>query len=253
MSRQGPLPARFLVRAGEYAVFTAACGVATARHGLSPRATVREAYTIGVRSLPVLLTMALFVGTNLSIQGFAAFQTLGAQNLVGMFVALAGIREVCPLLAGTMVAAKAGTEICAQLAVMRTREQIDALEVMAVHPYAELVAPRFFGILIAMPALTVIAMGAALASSTAVAVWQLGVDPGEYHDYVYSNIRVADVAVAVFKGAAFGAIIATVAGYFGLSSEKGPEGVGRATNHAIVTITVVCVYLNYLVTAVYYR
>lgn len=247
------VPARFLATVGGYAGFTWDCAAATLRHGLRAETTLREAYAIGVRSLPVLITMAVFVGTNLSIQGHAAFRTLGAHSLVGMFVALAGVREVCPLLAGTMVAAKTGTEICAQLAVMRTKEQIDALEVMAVNPYSELIAPRLLAIVLVMPALTVLTLAAAIASATAVAVWQLDVNPGEFRDYVFDNIRLADLGIAVLKGVLFGAVIATVSGFFGLTSERGPEGVGRATNRAIVAICVVCVMLNYLVTAVAYR
>lgn len=63
-----------------------------------------------------------------------------------MFVAMAGVRELAPLIAAAMVAAKAGTEMASQIAVMRTREQIDALEVMAVNPYWFLVTPRLYGI-----------------------------------------------------------------------------------------------------------
>ena len=86
--------------------------------------TVEEAYRIGVKSLPVLLVISIFVGTNLALQGYHAFVPLGGQRLVGMFVALAGVREMAPILAAAMVAAKAGTEMASQLAVMRTREQI---------------------------------------------------------------------------------------------------------------------------------
>ena len=75
--------------------------------------TLEEAYRIGVQSLPVLLTISVFVGTNLSLQGWHAFQPLGGQRMVGMFVALAGTRELAPIIAASMVAAKAGTEMAA--------------------------------------------------------------------------------------------------------------------------------------------
>ncbi len=65
-----------------------------------------EAYKIGVRSLPILLTIAVFVGTNLSLQGYNAFRPLGGGRLVGMFVALAGVRELGPIIAAAMVAAR---------------------------------------------------------------------------------------------------------------------------------------------------
>ena len=94
---------------GAYAYFFRDCMRSMLTHGVPWDRLVDESYKLGIRSFPVLFTMALFVGSNLAIQGYAAFSSLGAGNLVGMFVALAGVREVCPLLAATMVAAKAGT------------------------------------------------------------------------------------------------------------------------------------------------
>ena len=56
-----------------------------------------------------------------------------------------------------MISAKAGTEMASQIGVMKIREQVDALEVMAVNPLAYLVAPRLIGIMLVLPALTIIA------------------------------------------------------------------------------------------------
>ena len=84
---------------GAYAYFFGDCVRSMLKHGVPWDRLIDESYKLGIRSFPVLFTMALFVGSNLAIQGYAAFSSLGAGNLVGMFVALAGVREVCPLLA----------------------------------------------------------------------------------------------------------------------------------------------------------
>ena len=62
---------------------------------------VEEAWRIGVLSLPVLLTISVFVGTNLALQGYHAFTPLGGQRLVGMFVALSH-GERCELTSGVV-------------------------------------------------------------------------------------------------------------------------------------------------------
>jgi phospholipid/cholesterol/gamma-HCH transport system permease protein len=237
---------------GGYALFFSDCVRSTLHHGVRWGRVADEMYKVGVRSFPVLATMAVFVGTNLAIQGYAAFSALGAGNLVGMFVALGGVREVCPMLAATMVAAKAGTEMTAQLAVMRTRDQIDALEVMAVDPRAELVTPQLLAIVLVLPALTIIGIVLSLLAAIAVAVGQLGVGLGEFLEFCLTNITLRDLALATLKSAAFGAVIATVSGYFGFFSERGPEGVGRATNRAVVVMCIVCISLNFLMTSVMY-
>ena len=237
---------------GAYAYFFADCVVSAFRNGVPWDRLVDETFKLGIRSFPVLFTMALFVGSNLAIQGYAAFSTLGAGNLVGMFVALAGVREVCPLLAATMVAAKAGTEMTAQLAVMRTKEQIDALEVMAIDPRSELVAPAILAIMIALPALTVITISVAIGAALAVAVYQLGVDKGEFLSFLIGYLTAYDLFAATFKSLFFGVIIATVSGYFGFFSERGPRGVGQATNRAVVTMCIVVITINFALTSLLY-
>lgn len=237
---------------GAYALFFYDCMVSSARHGVRWPRVIDEAYKLGVRALPVLAVMAIFVGTNLAIQGYTAFSKLGAGSLLGMFVALAGIREVCPILAATMIAAKGGTEMTAQLAVMRTREQIEALDVMAVDPRAELVTPSLIAIMIVLPALTVISIALSLGAAFGVAVFQLHVGAGDFLYHCMGNFKMYDLWVAVIKSMGFGAVIATVSGYFGFFSERGPAGVGRATNRAVVTMCVVCICLNFLLSAVAY-
>ena len=246
------LARRFVERTGAYGIFFWDCMRSTRRYGVRWDRVMEETSKLGVRSFPVLATMALFVGTNLAIQGYSAFSSLGARNLVGMFVALAGVREVCPLLAGTMVAAKAGTEMTAQLAVMRTKEQIDALEVMAVDPRTELVVPSLLAIMIALPALTVISIGVALVAAVAVAVLQLGLSYGEFVDWLARSITLFDLLAATFKSIFFGAVIATVSGYFGFWSERGPAGVGRATNQAVVVMCIVCISINFFLSSILY-
>jgi len=242
----------FVRQAGAYAIFAGQCAASSYRHGVGWPRLIDEARRLGVGSFVVLGTMAVFVGTNLAIQGHASFSALGAQSLVGMFVALGGVREVCPLLAATMVAAKAGTEMTAQLAVMRSKDQIDALEVMAVDPRAELVTPSVLAIMLVLPPLTLISIAISIVAAALVAVLQLGMDGGEFMFFVMDNITVGDLLAAMIKSVFFGAIIATVSGYFGFHSERGPAGVGRATNRAVVTMCVLCISINFFLSASFY-
>jgi len=237
---------------GNYALFVWDFFGALRRHGVPSSRIVAEAYAIGIRSLPILLIISAFVGTNLALQGYNAFKPLGGQRLVGMFVALAGVRELAPTIAAAMVAAKAGTEMASQIAVMRLREQIDALEVMAVNPLAWLVAPRLFGILLVMPALTIIAIFTMTSSAYAVAVFQLGLNGQTFMAFAAEGVDQIDFFYGVVKALLFGVIICTVSCWYGFRAGKGPEGVGRATNGAVVTAAVACVCLNYFVSELLY-
>lgn len=237
---------------GQLGMFIARVARSTLRNPPPVAATLAEAYKIGIRSLPILLIISFFVGTNLALQGYNAFKPLGGQRLLGMFVALAGVRELAPMMVAAMVAAKAGTEMASQLAVMRIREQIDALEVMAVDPYWYLVTPRFFGIVIILPALTVISIFTLVSSSYLVTVYQLGEPGAEFVSLLLATTTGTDLMVCGFKAAVFGSLICTISCFFGYHSRPGPSGVGTATNAAVVASAVACAIINYFVSELVY-
>ncbi|NOY25447.1 MAG: ABC transporter permease [Oligoflexia bacterium] len=225
---------------------------AALRYGPPRGQVMREAWRIGIASLPILLTISAFVGTNLALQGFNAFRPLGGGRLVGMFVSLAGVRELAPMIAAAMVAAKAGTEMASQIAVMRIGEQVDALEVMAVNPYAYLVTPRLLGILLVLPALTIISIFFMVLSGYLVSVHQLGLNGSVFLHFASQGIAAVDFLYGALKAMYFGLVICTVSCFFGFTCQRGPEGVGQATNRAVVVSAVVCVCSNYFISEILY-
>lgn len=237
---------KLLVGLAEFARFVGHVGRALVRRPPPLERVLDEAFVIGVRSLPILLLVSTFVGTNLVVQGASAFEPLGGGSLVGMFVALAGVREMAPIMVASMVAAKAGTEMASQIAVLRTGEQIDALEVMAVDPYGWLVVPRLLGILSVLPALTVIAIFTLMTAAVLVAWLQVGLDPIVFLHEAARATSMTHIAFCAIKAGCFAVVICLVSCWCGFASEPGPGGVGRATNAAVVIAAVACAILNYL-------
>jgi phospholipid/cholesterol/gamma-HCH transport system permease protein len=237
---------------GRYAIWCVQFVRAVWVHGPPKGQTLNEAFRIGIKSLPILLIISAFVGTNLALQGYNAFKPLGGQRLVGMFVALAGVRELAPIIAAAMIAAKAGTEMASQIGVMKIREQLDAFDVMAVNPLAYLVAPRMLGILVMLPALTIIAIFVMLVAAYSVCVFQLGLAGHEFIHFASEAIEPVDFLYGAIKAMLFGLIICTISCYNGFHCGKGPEGVGAATNRAVVTSSVICIVINYFVSEMLY-
>lgn len=241
-----------LAGVGRFGFFLARAFRACALHPPSWARLLEEMYRIGVRSLPILLIISTFVGTNLALQGYSAFEPLGGQSLIGMFVALAGVREMAPIMVAAMVASKAGTEMASQIAVMRIRDQIDALEVMAIDPYGYLIVPRLLGILLTIPALSVMSTFTLIGAAWVVATVQLNLNGHEFLSLVVQNTRPLDLAFTMVKSLVFGAVICLVSCWYGFTSRPGPAGVGRATNLAVVVSAVTCALLNYLLSEVFY-
>lgn len=230
-----------------FVAFLKDVGVAAVSKPPPPLQVLEEAYKIGVRSLPILLIVSAFVGSNLALQGYNAFLPLGGQGLVGLFVALAGVREMAPIMVGAMVAAKAGTEMASQIAVMRMRDQIDALKMMSVDPHWYLIVPRLLGILVMLPALTMVSIFVLMVAAWLVATAQLGLNGHDFIEQAANATMGVDLAWCSVKAFVFGVVICLVSCFYGFTAKPGPKGVGVATNAAVVTSAVVCAFLNYLI------
>lgn len=236
---------RALAHVGRFGLYAVAVIRALVLHRPPIRRVLEEAFRIGVNSLPILILISFFVGTNLAVQGYQAFAPLGGRRLVGMFVALAGVRELAPVMVAAMVASKAGTEMASQIAVMRIREQIDALEVMAIDPYWYLVVPRLLGIVLVLPALTMISVATLISASWLVVVYQLGMNGDAFLHFVQEQTRFADLLGCGVKAFVFGTLICVFSCFYGFTSAPGPAGVGQATNRAVVVSAVACAMANY--------
>ena len=144
-----------------------------------------------------------------------------------------------------LVSAKAGTEMASQIAVMRIREEIDALTVMAVNPHWFLITPRLYGIIIVLPALTVLSIFTLIGSAWLVAVLQLGLNGSDFLIQASQAMTGLDLIYCCCKAMVFGTLICITSCYFGFHSDDGPKGVGNATNMAVVVSAIACVLINY--------
>lgn len=216
--------------------------------------SVAHAWSAGIGSLPLVAILAVFSGLTLVVTGENSFRRFGAQDLLGVFAAVGGVRELFPVICAVVCGAKISASFAASLANMRVGEQVDALEVMGVHPVHYLIAPRLWAALLTMPVLVLTANAIGLAASYVGAVEQLGVDPGGYWDQLRTHVTAYDLLVGVIKGASMGWLIALVAcreGYR-VNRSMGALGVGEATNRAIVLACLASIILNLGLSAMLY-
>jgi phospholipid/cholesterol/gamma-HCH transport system permease protein len=215
---------------------------------------VKQTYQAGVGSIALLTMLTVFAGLNLSVQSYATFERFGGQDFLGMFAGIGGVRELYPVMAAVVCGARIGASLAAALANMKISEQVEALEVMSIDPLRHLVAPRLWAVTIALPLLCGYADVIGIGASYAGAVWQLGLDGGTFMSQIRQFVQLPDLLVGVFKGLVFGWIVALIACFHGYRAAKrdGAEGVGVATNRAIVHGAVVCIVLNLAMSWVLY-
>src|SRR5256884_5797239 len=121
------------------------------------RLVINEIEVMGVRSLGVALTAAIFTGMVFAIQSAVNMARFGAEAYVGPIAALAILRELGPVLTAILVGGKVASGITAELGSMRVTGQIDALRTLGVNYVKRLIVPRVLAALIVFPLLTVLA------------------------------------------------------------------------------------------------
>src|SRR5437667_9551611 len=147
---------------------------------------VREIELMGVRSLPVALTAAVFTGMVFALQSAVNMARFGAETYVGPLVALAIFRELGPVLTAILVGGKVASGITAELGSMKVTEQIDALRVLGVNYVKRLVVPRVLAALIVFPLLTVLADAVGILGGMAIMFVERGPDLApDWHGRTY--------------------------------------------------------------------
>jgi len=176
------------------------------------------------------------------------FATLfGSIDRLGGFFVLASIREFAPFVTAIVLAGVAGTAITADLGARKIREELDALQVLGVDPIKNLVVPRFLALMIVTALFNIYALlfgifGGVLATLT------FDAPLGPFFATLLTNASTTDLWGSVVKTTLFGAIIAIVCCYKGMTASGGAEGVGRSVNQAVVISFTMIFAFNYVFT-----
>lgn len=214
--------------------------------------TLKHMLRIGFESLPIVTSVCAFVGMNIVVQGYQVMRTLGAQDMVGMFLSMAAVRELAPILAAALVGAKAGCSMASELATMKIKEQLAALEVMSVDLYGYLVAPRLVASVIMVPLISVIALWCCIGAGYLVAVYQFDLNGSLFLEQVFEFMSLRDLINVIIKAFVFAFVTTPILCYAGFEAQGGARGVGEATNHAVVWGAVCIVTFNAFLTAIMY-
>ena len=207
---------------------------------------------IGYFSLPMVGLTALFTGGALALQIYAGGARFSAEAVVPSIVAIGMARELGPVLGGLMVAARVASSIAAEIGTMKVTEQIDALTTLSTHPMKYLTAPRLLAATLSVPVLVGVGDSIGIFGGYLVGVNRLGFNPATYLQNTRDFLEFWDIASGLWKGAAFGFIVALMGCYYGMNSGRGAQGVGRATKSAVVAASVLILATNYLLTEMFF-
>ncbi|HUH40462.1 MAG TPA: lipid asymmetry maintenance ABC transporter permease subunit MlaE [Castellaniella sp.] len=210
----------------------------------------QQIHFIGNHSLLIISVSGLFVGFVLGLQGYYTLNRYGSEEALGLLVALSLTRELGPVVTALLFAGRAGTSLTAEIGLMKAGEQIAAMEVMAVDPIRRVLAPRFWGGVVAMPVLAAVFSMVGVLGGWFVGVVLIGIDPGAFWSQMQDGVDVIkDVANGVLKSLVFGIVVTLIALYQGWTARATPEGVSRATTRTVVDGALAVLGLDFLMTA----
>jgi phospholipid/cholesterol/gamma-HCH transport system permease protein len=212
----------------------------------------RAMLEIGYFSLPVVALTAVFTGMVLALQSYTGFSRFSAQGAVANLVVLSVTRELGPVLAGLMVAGRAGAAMAAELGTMRVTDQIDALTTLSTDPMKYLVAPRLLAGMIALPLLVIVADILGVMGGFIVSTIKLGFNVGTYLQNTLNFLHTDDVVSGLVKASVFGFLIALMGCYQGYHSRGGAQGVGSATTAAVVSASILILAFDYVLTELFF-
>ena len=212
---------------------------------------LKQVYFTGVLSLPIILTAGLFVGMVLGLQGHHILTTFNAEEAVGTMTALSLIRELGPVVAALLFAGRAGSALTAEVGLMKSTEQLSALEMMAVDPMKFVIGPRVLACIITLPMLALIFIAMGILGGYGVAVGWLGLDEGAFWAQMSSQVEwYEDVMNGLIKAVVFAVWVAWVSLFQGYEAMPTSEGVSRATTRTVVHSSLGVLALDFILTSI---
>ncbi|HSB33627.1 MAG TPA: ABC transporter permease [Nitrospirota bacterium] len=207
---------------------------------------------IGTQSLPLVLTVAALLGIALTVLISFQLKAVGGYNYIPGFVTMAVVREMGPLITSLIIAGRVGAAFTARIGTMKVSEEILALETMAINPVRFLVVQRFIGLLISLPALTLLAGFTALFGGFLFGSARLGIRTDTYVRETLDVLIITDIYSGVVKAVVFAVVIVMIGCYRGLVVEGGAEEVGKATMLSVVSSTLTIIVLDTFMTTAFY-
>jgi phospholipid/cholesterol/gamma-HCH transport system permease protein len=207
--------------------------------------------TMGVYSLVVANTAALFTGMVFALQSAVYLSRFGADLYVGPLVGLSLLRELGPVLTAILVGSRVASGITAELGSMKVTEQIDALRAIGVNYVKRLIVPRVLAALFVFPLLTVLADFIGLVGGMLIAVYERKIDIYLYWNTIFYWVVIRDLVTGVAKSFFFGVIVTLIGAYNGLAMTGGTEGLGRATTATVVQASLAVIIVDFFLTKLF--
>jgi len=189
----------------------------------------------GVDTLLLVSMISLLVGMILAFVASIQLKMFGAQIYIADIVGIAMVRVLSAVMTGIIVSGRIGASFAAELGMMETNEEVDALKTLGVSPVEFLVLPRVLALVLMMPILTIYADLMAILGGFLISIWMFHLNGLEYLNHTQQAVKLSYVWIGLVHSFVFGVIIAIAGCLRGIECKRNAAGVGNATTSAVVT------------------
>ena len=190
--------------------------------------------TAGIEAMPLISIIAFVISIVIAYQAQAQLRPLGVTQYTINLVAISVLREMGALLTAIMVAGRSGSNFTAEIGVMKVNQEIDALRSLGFDSFELLVLPRFIGLLIVLPLLTLLADMIGLFGGALVSLSLIDIGLSEYFERIHTAVTLNDFLVGIMKAPVFALVIALVSCMHGLKVSGSADSVGKETTISVV-------------------
>ncbi|MFM8269481.1 MAG: MlaE family ABC transporter permease [Pseudomonadota bacterium] len=214
---------------------------------------LKQIYECAVLSIPVI-AFSLSIVSLMSVLEFSWHMkiVLKQDALVPGFAMVLTIREVAPVVAAMLLAARVGASIAAEIGVMKNTEQLDQLKLLAVSEIDYLLIPRWVGCVVATSSLTLVSLLIAGWVTCFLGSKWMGYQPGEFFNSLFIFTKGYDLMGCMIKSLCFGTLIPFVSASYGLRCAQGSQGVGEAATQAVAKSTLLIIILDLLINSIWW-
>jgi len=174
-------------------------------------------------------------------------------SMVPGFATMLIFRELGAVVTALLLTSRVGAGITAEVGLMQTTEQVDALKMLGIDPVQYLVLPRFFACIIGSLLLTIIADLVCVYCAMLVSDLYLGFTPSMFLGSMRRFVEAKDLVYSIIKGVSFGAVIPLISCYYGFKCKPGAEGVGKATTNSVVAASVAIIFIDFLLSYLFFN
>ena len=240
---------RFLINVGRYLLFLKMVFRKPEKWKLIWRQFVIEADKLILSSILIVGVISLFIGGVLVIQTASNLENPIIDKMyIGYMVRESLILEFCSTMIALILAGKMGSNIASEIGSMRITEQIDAMDMMGVNSAGFLVLPKIVAATALSPLLMLLSLALGLLGGWIVVEATHIIPPPSYITGIKAFYNGFYIFYSCFKMSLFCFMISSISAFNGYYAKGGSLGVGRSSTQSIVTVSILILLFDLIVT-----